>query len=494
LHTTRITSDQKEKKREELYRYSNVGLNADLRTYQSSGVDWLIDRLGQLGGALLADEMGLGKTIQTIAAINHFKQCTASGSGGFLVIAPTTLLGNWMAELARFAPDLKCLLLHGAGRDQLRSRVDQVDVIVTSYGTLVRDLAFHLQREYRLITADEASLLRNPDAEISKSLCKLRAGARLALTGTPVENRMQDLWSIFRFVAPGYLGSKADFKERYETPAASGDAVPAGLLERLRLRVSPFVLRRTKDQVAKDLPDKIEIDEWLDLADDQATLYASLARAGLAEIERIRDKQGEGAGQIHLLTLLLRLRQVCVDPGLLELDEEKVPSSVKIERLLEKLSERYEIGGKTLVFSQFARNLRRIEKKISDGFGRIFCIDGTTRNRQQLVDSFQAESGPAVFLISLKAGGYGLNLTAADAVVHLDPWWNPAVEAQATDRAHRIGQTRPVTVYRLLTRGTVEERVCRMQERKRAVIDAATGDSESLPRNWTGKELDELLK
>jgi SNF2 family DNA or RNA helicase len=376
----------------------------------------------------------------------------------------------------------------------LRSQVDQVDVIVTSYGTLVRDLAFHLQREYRLIAADEASLLRNPDAEISKSLCKLRAGARLALTGTPVENRMQDLWSIFRFVAPGYLGNRADFKERYEAPAASGDVVPAGLLERLRLRVSPFVLRRTKDQVAKDLPDKIEIDEWLDLADDQASLYASLARVGLAEIERIREKQGEGAGQMHLLTLLLRLRQVCVDPGLLDLDEEKVPGAAKIERLLELLSERSEIGGKTLVFSQFARNLRRIENKISSGFGRIFCIDGTTRNRQQLVDSFQSESGPAVFLISLKAGGYGLNLTAADAVVHLDPWWNPAVEAQATDRAHRIGQTRPVTVYRLLTRGTVEERVRRMQERKRAVIDAATGDSESVPRNWTGKELEELLK
>ena len=494
LQSRLINRDSSQGGNGETHQYSNVGLNAELRAYQASGVDWLVDRLGQLGGALLADEMGLGKTIQTIATINHFKQNSATDSGVFLVIAPTTLLGNWMAELARFAPGLRCLLLHGAGRDRLRSQVDQVDVIVTSYGTLVRDLAFHLQREYRLIAADEASLLRNPDAEISKSLCKLRAGARLALTGTPVENRMQDLWSIFRFVAPGYLGNRADFKERYEAPAASGDVVPAGLLERLRLRVSPFVLRRTKDQVAKDLPDKIEIDEWLDLADDQASLYASLARAGLAEIERIREKQGEGAGQMHLLTLLLRLRQVCVDPGLLDLDEEKVPGAAKIERLLELLSERSEIGGKTLVFSQFARNLRRIENKISSGFGRIFCIDGTTRNRQQLVDSFQSESGPAVFLISLKAGGYGLNLTAADAVVHLDPWWNPAVEAQATDRAHRIGQTRPVTVYRLLTRGTVEERVRRMQERKRAVIDAATGDSESVPRNWTGKELEELLK
>jgi superfamily II DNA or RNA helicase len=494
LHSSLVNTELGHGGYGEKYLFSNVGLNAELRAYQSSGVDWLVDRLGQLGGALLADEMGLGKTLQTIAAINHFKQSFATNSGAFLVIAPTTLLGNWMAEFSRFAPGLRCLLLHGAGRDRLRGQVDQSDVIVTSYGTLVRDLAFHLQREYRLIAADEASLLRNPDAEISKSLCKLRAGARLALTGTPVENRMQDLWSIFRFVAPGYLGNRADFKERYEAPAITGDVVPAGLLERLRLRVSPFVLRRTKDQVAKELPDKIEIDEWLDLADDQASLYASLARAGLAEIERIREKQGEGASQMHLLTLLLRLRQVCVDPGLLDLNEEKVPSAAKIERLLELLSERSEIGGKTLVFSQFARNLRRIENKVSSGFGRIFCIDGTTRNRQQLVDSFQSESGPAVFLISLKAGGYGLNLTAADAVVHLDPWWNPAVEAQATDRAHRIGQTRPVTVYRLLTRGTVEERVRRMQERKRAVIDAATGDSESVPRNWTGKELEELLK
>jgi SNF2 family DNA or RNA helicase len=472
--------------------FSNVGLNAKLRPYQAVGAGWLVDRLGQLGGALLADEMGLGKTLQTIAAINHFKRSSTAGAGVFLVVAPTTLLGNWMAELARFAPDLKCLLFHGAARDRQRNQVDGTDVIVTSYGTLVRDLAFHLQREYRLIAADEASLLRNPDAEISKSLCKLRAGARLALTGTPVENRMQDLWSIFRFIAPGYLGNRSDFKERYEIPAV--DRVPPGLLDRLRLRVSPFVLRRTKDQVAKELPDKIEIDEWLDLADDQAALYASLARAGLAEIERIRDQQGEGAGQMHLLTLLLRLRQVCVDPGLLDLDQAQVPSAVKIERLMELLIERSENDGKTLVFSQFARNLRRIEKRLSADVGRVFCIDGATRNRQALVDAFQDEPGPAVFLISLKAGGYGLNLTAADAVVHMDPWWNPAVEAQATDRAHRIGQTRPVTVYRLLTRGTVEERVRRMQERKRAVIDAATGDPEGIPRSWTGQDLEELLK
>jgi superfamily II DNA or RNA helicase len=469
-----------------------LGSNVRLRPYQAGGAEWIIDRLSRLGGCLLADEMGLGKTLQTIAAIHHFRRTEGENFGVGLIVAPTSLLGNWMSELKRFAPELKCRLFHGVGRDRERGRLAECDLIVTSYGTLARDLAFHLQVDYRVVVIDEASLIRNPDAEISRTICKLKSRARLALTGTPVENRARDLWSIFRFVSPGYLGALADFKERYEMPLVESGSASRGLLERLKLRVSPFVLRRTKDQVAKDLPDKVEIDEWLDMTEGQSEVYTSLARSGLQEIDAIRDRQGEGAGQMHLLTLLLRLRQVCVDPGLLDLEGES-PGAIKIERLLELLSERFDDGRKTLVFSQFAVNLRRIEKRIQQGFGRIFCIDGSTRNRQELVEAFQAEPGPAVFLISLKAGGYGLNLTAADAVVHLDPWWNPAVEAQATDRAHRIGQSRPVTVYRLLTRGTVEERVRRMQERKRTVIDGATGDLEGVPRNWSAADLESLL-
>jgi len=498
LRNPLLNSDYDSSSNQGIAAISNNGLNAELRPYQSEGSAWLADRLNRLGGALLADEMGLGKTLQTIASINHFKQSESSEKGLTLVVAPTSLLGNWQAELERFAPGLKCLGFHGAGRDKLRDQVPGVDVIVTSYGTLVRDLAFHLQREYRLLVADEASLLRNPDAEVSKALAKIQARGRIALTGTPIENRVQDLWAIFRFVAPGYLGDRKDFRERYEVATADADPKSAaGLMERLRLRISPFVLRRTKAQVAKDLPDKIEIDEWLTLADDQAALYASLARSGLDELERIREQQGEGAGKMHLLTLLLRLRQTCVDPGLLELPGRKDSNAVKIDRLLELLQERSENGGKTLVFSQFAKNLRRIEKRLETGYGKVICLDGSTRNRQSLVDSFQSESGPAVFLISLKAGGYGLNLTAADAVVHLDPWWNPSVEAQATDRAHRIGQSRPVTVYRLMTRDTVEERVRRMQDKKRALIDATTGDTnetDGIPINWTSAEMESLLR
>lgn len=458
-----------------------------MRNYQVDGARWLLDRIKRLGGALLADEMGLGKTIQTIAAIGRLKLISES-PGQSLIVVPASLLDNWMSELEKFGSGLKCFKFHGGNRDEQRGKLDGVDVIVTSYQTLARDLAFHLKRHYRLLVADEASLLRNPDAEVSKAIAKVVSDGRVALTGTPVENRAQDLWALFRFVAPGYLGDRKIFRERYETE------VSGAMLERLRLRISPYVLRRTKEQVAADLPEKIQADEWLAMEGGQAQLYASLARSGLEELDRVRQQGGEAAGRMHLLTLLLRLRQTCVNPALLGLPQAKSILGVKIERLKELLEERYKEGRKTLVFSQFAVNLRMIEERLESVYGAVFRLDGSTRDRQRRVDEFQAAEGAAVFLISLKAGGYGLNLTAADTVVHLDPWWNPAVEAQATDRAHRIGQTRPVTVIRLLTRGTVEERVRRMQEQKQAVIDAAIGDGDAeWPTNWNTKDLEELL-
>jgi SNF2 family DNA or RNA helicase len=498
---------------EEEFQIKTNGIHATLRSYQTHGASWLVERLKAFGGALLADEMGLGKTLQTIAAINHFKQNATFGTSPALVLVPTSLVGNWQSEIKRFAPELNAVILHGSGRDRHRASAEKADVVITSYGTLVRDLAFHLQREYSLVAADEASVLRNATTDIAKSLYKLKARARLALTGTPVENRIRDLWSVFRFIAPGYLGTQAEFQERYEAPASQ--EVPRGALQRLRLRISPFVLRRTKEEVASDLPEKIEIDEWLPLDPGQAKLYAGLARAGLAEIDRLREKQGESAGRMHLLTLLLRLRQICVDPALIQsavasseeaeiagLGQESltdkgaqksIESSVKIDRLLELLESKFEDGGKTLVFSQFASNLRNIRTKLKADFGAVFLLDGSTRNRGELVTQFQETQGPAVFLISIKAGGYGLNLTAADTVIHMDPWWNPAVEAQATDRAHRIGQTKSVTVYRLLTKDTVEERVRRMQDHKRAIINATTGNGEE-PANWTMDDLEGLLR
>ena len=443
-----------------------------LRDYQREGVEWLVDRLGSLGGALLADEMGLGKTIQSIGAIQHLVE---TEEPRILVVVPSSLLSNWESEFERFAPELRVLRLHGANRDQLRNQ--DADVILTSYGTLARDLAFHLKTSYSLLVLDEAGAIRNPESQTSKSVGKIRAARRLALSGTPVENRLLDLWSVFRVVSPGYLGEKSDFTERYD-----GSSNAAG---RLAARISPFVLRRTKTEVAKDLPEKIESDLVLDLDDETRRIYREIAQAGLHRMAEMKD---ENASRMHLLTVLLRLRQVCLCPKLLDASW---GWGAKTEWLLEHLKERAEQGRKTLVFSQFSQYLRTLETDLSEDHGTIFRLDGSTRNRGELVRRFQDSKNAAVFLISLKAGGYGLNLTAADSVIHMDPWWNPAAESQASDRAHRIGQTLPVTVYRLLIRDSVEQRVRKLQDAKRALISGIHGGDSA--NGWSTKDLAGLL-
>ncbi|MEM9237863.1 MAG: DEAD/DEAH box helicase, partial [Verrucomicrobiota bacterium] len=453
-------------------------LSTELRAYQKDGAVWLIERLQQLSGALLADEMGLGKTVQTLTAVRFFR---TERSAPCLVLVPTSLLANWQAEFERWTPDLRVLCLHGPGRDEKRDELGKSDVVLTSYGTLCRDLAFHLKQDYGLLVADEASLLRNPDSETSRAVAKLKASKRLALTGTPVENRLRDLWAIFRLIAPGYLGARKEFEERYEALDDSADR------RRLRLRIAPFVLRRTKAEVAKDLPEKAIIDEWIQLDAESRQTYASLARAGLRKLESMEDQPRQA--RMHLLTLLLRLRQLCLDPRLVD---EQAEAGAKTRRLHELLTERAESGAKTLVFSQFRKYLGLASRDLDGSCGRIYQLDGSTRNRGDLIREFEEHDGPAVFLISLKAGGYGLNLTAADAVIHMDPWWNPAVEAQASDRAHRIGQTQPVTVYRLLARDSVEERVRRLQQAKQSVISSFNDGS--APNNWSETDLRGLVE
>jgi superfamily II DNA or RNA helicase len=449
-----------------------AGLQAELRPYQSFGAGWLMDRVERYGGALLADDMGLGKTIQTIALIEALPTGPDGGSGFILVVATASLLGNWRAEFGRFAPSRGVRILHGSDRERERERLRPGEVILTSYGTLVRDLAWHLRQDYRLVVADEASLMRNPDTDHSRALAKLRSSRRVALTGTPVENGIRDLWSVFRFIQPGWLGSREEFRERYEQVIDGRDtAGPA--VERLRLKTSPFLLRRTKEQVAPELPAKWFIDEYCDLSQDQRTVYHELLKEGRRQCESLAEGGNPGAARMKMLTALLRLRQTCCDLALLGNDRLKLlpPArrSAKIERLLELLEEALAGNHRVLVFSQFQKQLLEIEQCVKERGWSSLRLDGQTRNRHELVERFQKPGGPPIFLISLKAGGYGLNLTAADTVIHFDPWWNPAAEAQATDRAHRIGQTRPVTVYRLLTRGTVEEKVVRMQMRKSAI-------------------------
>ena len=471
-------------------------LHAELRPYQATGAGWLDDRASRFGGALLADDMGLGKTLQTIAWVERLLGSTVADPGVVLVVATASLLGNWQAEFARFAPARGVRILHGPGRDAAKEKVRAGEVVLTSYGTLARDLAWHLKRDYRAVVVDEASLMRNPDTDHAKALFKLRAAHRIALTGTPIENGVRDLWSIYRFLQPGWLGTRDEFKTRYELPLLNGESA-AAVMERLRLKISPFLLRRTKEQVAPELPSKLFIDEFCDLSPDQHAVYKELLIEGRKRVDAIADAGNKNAARMQMLTALLRLRQTCCDLALLGSDRFNqllvARRSTKLQRLLELLEEAVNGNHRVLVFSQFQKQLLEIEKCVAERGWDSLRLDGQSRNRQQLVNKFQQADGPPVFLISLKAGGYGLNLTAADTVIHFDPWWNPAAEMQATDRAHRIGQTRPVTVYRLLTRGTVEEKVVRLQAKKRelaaAIDETGAGDAVG----WSLEDLQGIL-
>ena len=465
-------------------------LHAQFRDYQLQGASWLHERLVSHGFALLADEMGLGKTLQTIAVMT----LRARPERPALVVVPTTLLHNWESEIKRFAPSLQTIVLHGAKRDEAHQSL-RASVIVTSYGVLMKDRALFMKREYSLMVLDEASAIRNPDTDVARCCFRIQADAKLALTGTPLENSMQDLWSIFQYLQPGYLGDRQQFRDAYER-SGSLDRVA---LQSLRLRVMPFMLRRTKAEVIKDLPEKVETDEWCDLSPEQLQLYQSVWEQGAETIERM-TKANDSAAHMTLLTLLLRLRQICCDAGLFapELLHEWTleQRSSKMARLFDLINGTLESGRKMLVFSQFATQLRNIESECRVRNITTLRLDGATRNRQELVNRFQNDPEPGVFLISLKAGGYGLNLTAASTVVHFDPWWNPASEQQASDRAHRIGQTNSVNVYKLLTRGTVEERVKLLQSQKStmaAQLFAQSGSTcaGSMP---SMQELKELLQ
>jgi len=463
-----------------------------LRPYQAEGLNWLVGRCNEAGGAVLADDMGLGKTIQTLSVIHHFR-----GSGKpSLVICPKSLLGNWKTEVEKFFPETKLLTYHGPKRKGLLGQFEQTDLIISTYEIVFRDLAELNKIGFQVVALDEASLIRNADTESAKAVMKLDRQYSLALTGTPVENSVRDLWTIFQFSIPGYLGASSDFKLRYEKALQGNDRPDPQTAKRLKERVEPFMLRRTKSEVAKDLPKKIEILEYCDLSGPQQAVYRDLLEKGDDLIREFSSKNGQQAARMQVLTLLLRLRQACCDPRLLGLGEPDSTSEVsgKLTRLLELVDSGKSGGHKMLVFSQFTGMLQLISLALTER-GINFCyLDGSTSNRQAQIDRFQSKDGPPVFLISLKAGGYGLNLTAADTVVHFDPWWNPAVEAQATDRAHRIGQTKPVTVYKLVTKNTVEEKIINLQSKKRAVINQTLGEHTPLMRGLDDQDLTNLLQ
>ncbi|MDO8931018.1 MAG: DEAD/DEAH box helicase, partial [Rhodocyclaceae bacterium] len=449
------------------------GFCATLRPYQQAGLDWLqFLREYDLAG-ILADDMGLGKTVQTLAHLHLEKACGRVDRPS-LVVAPTSLMANWRNEAAQFTPELKVLTLHGPDRARRFDEIAGADIVLTTYPLLVRDQETLLAQEYHLLVLDEAQFIKNPKAKSHQTARRLRARHRLSLTGTPLENHLGELWAQFDFLMPGFLGNAKHFGRVYRAPIEKqGDtAVRQGLAERVR----PFLLRRTKEQVLTELPPRSEIVRWVELEGGQRDLYESLRVVFDKKLRQVLAEKGAGRSQIMILDALLKLRQVCCDPRLVKLDAAQAlvrrggAVSAKLTALMEMLEELLDEGRKVLLFSQFTSMLGLIEVELDRRKLPYAKLTGQTRDRETPIGDFQEGRVP-LFLISLKAGGTGLNLTAADTVIHYDPWWNPAAEEQATARAHRMGQDKPVFVYKLLTQGTVEEKILALQERKKGLAD-----------------------
>ncbi len=516
-----------------------------LRPYQKAGVAWLHFLRANHFGGILADEMGLGKTLQALAFVQSAmgrspaaeagnavdssqrgrdtfgvlpsggtaskppkggtpNQASPTGSeptspaegqrkgGPTLIVCPTSLVFNWVAEAKKFTPHLKVLALQGSNRQTQFAEIAQYDLVVTSYALIRRDAEHYRDVEFDTVILDEAQHIKNRQTQNAQAVKAVRARYRLVLTGTPLENSVLDLWSIFDFLMPGYLGTARDFRERYEGPITrdKNEAAQSRLARRLR----PFILRRTKRDVAPDLPERLEQVAYCELTDDQRGVYQQVFEATRREVLAAVGDQGLARSRMIVLNALLRLRQVCCDLRLLKLDQvNPATASGKLELFSELLEEVLDGGHRVLVFSQFVSMLTLLREKLTAEQIEFCYLDGSTKDRGAVVERFQRQASIPVFLISLKAGGLGLNLTGADTVIHFDPWWNPAVEAQATDRAHRIGQTRVVTSYKLITRDTVEEKILRLQARKREVIHATLGGEKQLAEALTWKEIQELL-
>ncbi|MEA3543620.1 MAG: DEAD/DEAH box helicase [Thermodesulfobacteriota bacterium] len=444
-------------------------LTAELRDYQLQGLAWLQFLREYHFNGILADDMGLGKTIQTLS---HLLLEKAAGrlKQPVLIVAPTSVLSNWLREATRFTPTLKGLVLHGPSRTRHFDHLSEYDFIITSYALLTRDLDEHLKHSYHSLILDEAQAIKNPRAKSAQAACKIDCSHRLCLTGTPLENHLGELWSLFHFLMPGFLSQQKKFNQVFRTPIEKHH--DSGRQQQLQQRISPFVLRRNKEQVARELPPKTVMIREAELKGAQARLYESLRLAMVQKVSRLLESKGLQRSHIEILDALLKLRQVCCDPRLVKLESAReIKTSAKLEVLLELVEKLLSEDRKILLFSQFTSMLSLIETELQNRNIGYTKLTGQTRKRDAVIATFQNGEVP-VFLISLKAGGVGLNLTAADTVIHYDPWWNPAVENQATDRAHRIGQDKPVFVYKLIASGTVEEKILQLQEKKQQLANS----------------------
>jgi len=448
------------------------GLKAELRSYQLEGVAWLQRLRANDVGGILADDMGLGKTLQTIAHIALEKE------GGrlekpALIVAPTSLVMNWAREMKKFAPDLRVLVIHGAARHSAYDEMNGTDVVVTSYPILCRDEEKFVGRQFHMVILDEAQTIKNMKSRAHAAARSVDATSRICLSGTPVENHLGELWALLDFVNPGLLGDELHFNRFYRVPIERGKNEDRLLA--LRELVAPYILRRNKRDVAKELPPKTEVMRPVELHGTQRELYESIRVAAHAEVRRLIRKKGLAAATVPILGALTKLRQVCCDPRLVRMAEARtINESAKYRMFFDLLDKQLAGGHRILVFSQFTSMLALLEAGLRERRVRYAILTGQTADRAEAVDQFE-KGGAKVFLISLKAGGTGLTLTSADVVIHYDPWWNPAIQAQATDRAYRIGQKKPVISYQLFAAGSVEERILGLQRSKRHVADAILG-------------------
>lgn len=467
------------------------GLKATLRAYQKQGLNWLqFLREFEFNG-ILADDMGLGKTVQTLTHLLKEKEAKRMHKP-CLILAPTSLMSNWRREAEQFTPKLKVLILQGSERKQNFDKINQYDLILSTYPLLVRDHETLLAHEYYYLILDEAQIIKNPRAKAARMARDIKCQHRLCLTGTPMENHLGELWALFDFLMPGCLGNQKSFNQHYRNPIEKQGNDEQR--QRLVRRIAPFMLRRSKSEVVKELPEKTEIIRATTFDKQQAALYESIRLSMQKKVRDAIKQKGLARSHITILDALLKLRQTCCDPKLLSLAQaKKVKSSAKLEMLMEMLPEMLEEGRRILVFSQFTKMLSIIEQELKIRKVKYTKLTGQTTKRDGVIERFKRGEAD-VFLISLKAGGVGLNLTEADTVIHYDPWWNPAVEKQATDRTHRIGQHKAVFVYKLIAENTVEEKIMDMQSRKQALADGIySKDDAGKDLKLTADDLQELF-
>lgn len=467
------------------------GLNADLREYQAKGLSWLWFLYSYGLNGILADDMGLGKTVQTLGLIQKAKEESTEKMPS-LVLCPTTIVFNWENEIEKFAPELKVVNLTGATRAGMYKKINDADVIITSYALVRRDIEKLKKYQFRFIILDESQNIKNADSQTAQAVKMLKGHHRFALSGTPIENKLAELWSVFDFLMPEFLYDESEFNYRFVTPIMEREDRTVG--NRLKRQIYPFILRRMKRDVAKDLPDKVENLAYCEMNPDQRDFYLDVLDSTREEIFSTINEGGLEKNKMSIFAALLRLRQICCHPRLYDKEGKmgKIESG-KFEKLKEMLEEIIDEGHRVLLFSQFVDMLDITKEWLTKKGIKHEYLTGKTKNRKEKVERFNSDPSIPIFLISLKAGGTGLNLTGADYVIHYDPWWNPAVEDQATDRAYRIGQTKKVFVYRIITKGTVEEKIQRLKAKKRDLVDSIISVDRDIGKSLTYDDLKEIL-